>query len=331
VAAAPAAPAAAPTTVAPGAMAPTTVAPGPIAAPAHGAAPAPTGSCCGGGGHGAVYSDGCGCDCGATCDCCAKPSLHDRLKARFHRSSCCEDSCDCGCGGGHAAAYSGGCGCDCGATCDCCAKPSLHDRLKARFHRSSCCEDSCGCGDGCCGYGGGAYGGAHGGTISAPGSYPITTPGGVTVPPGAEPIKAPKDSTPGSKLPTGGKTQAPGLTPDLTPTSSRAIDSEAKNPFELDRRYETRVDRAADYSWVTGQLFFVHAGGGSWVLRYAAAGHEDPHGGRVVLAQDRRMDSYRDGDLVTVHGEVLDPKGPVFAGGPVYRALSIQLIDRSNR
>ncbi len=147
------------------------------------------------------------------------------------------------------------------------------------------------------------------------------------MPPAGEKIGAPKDVEPGKQLP---KTQAP-LVPSITPAASRTIDTGANNPFELDRRYESRVDRAADYSWVTGQLFYVHADGGLWVLRYAPMGKEDPNGGSVVLARDRQMDSYREGDLVTVHGEIINQKSSIFLGGPLYRARSIQLVERSQR
>jgi hypothetical protein len=120
--------------------------------------------------------------------------------------------------------------------------------------------------------------------------------------------------------------------PEVTPnTSSKATETETKNPFELDRRYEKRVDRAADYSWLTGQLFYVHADGGLWVLRYAPPGKEDPNGGGVILAGDRQLDSYREGDLVTVRGQIVKQKGSVFPGGPLYRAQSIQLIDRAQQ
>jgi hypothetical protein len=115
---------------------------------------------------------------------------------------------------------------------------------------------------------------------------------------------------------------------NLAPTTTKSNETETKNPFELDRRYETRVDRAADYSWVTGQLSFVHADGGVWVLRYAPLDKEDPNGGSVVLARGRQLDSYREGDLVKVHGEILPEKGSLFLGGPLYRIHSIQLIHR---
>ncbi len=100
------------------------------------------------------------------------------------------------------------------------------------------------------------------------------------------------------------------------------------NPFELHRRYESRVAHAPDYSCVTGQLFYVHADGGLWILRYAPLWQEDTNGGSIVLARDLRMDNYREGDLVTVRGQILSKKSSVFLGGPLYRASSIQLVDR---
>jgi hypothetical protein len=192
------------------------------------------------------------------------------------------------------------------------------------MHRNKCCcESSCcdsGCGTGC-GTGCGS-------------NYGTGVGGAPAVMPGAEPIKVlPKDANPGKPLPGGkgaGTVQSGNL--NVMPTSSSNVtEQETKNPFELDRRYETRVSRAADYSWVTGQLSYVHADGGLWVLRYAPLWKEDANGGSVILARDRQMDSYREGDLVKVHGEILNQKGSIFLGGPLYRAQSIELIDRTAR
>jgi len=115
---------------------------------------------------------------------------------------------------------------------------------------------------------------------------------------------------------------------DIAPKASLTIETETKNPFELSRRYESRVDHAPDYGWLTGQLFYVHADGGLWILRYAPLSTEDRNGGSVVLARDLRMDTYREGDLVTIHGEIIQEKGSLRLGGPLYRMQSIQLIDR---
>jgi hypothetical protein len=130
----------------------------------------------------------------------------------------------------------------------------------------------------------------------------------------------PKTSDLGNKIPSA---------QEVAPASG--TEKESKNPFELDRRYETRVDRAADYSWLTGQLFYVHADGGLWVLRYAPLSTDDPKGGGVVLARDLPMDNYREGDLVKVRGEILSEKGSSKLGAPLYRAHTIDLVERGTR
>ena len=280
------------------AMTSTTVAP-------YGAASA-GGSCCGGGTYGGS---------GACCEtCCEKQGCFARLKARMKRNNCCcQDTCNtCG-----STTVSTSCGCNDGCNDGCGGK---HGR-RSRRHRGNDCCDGCGCASGAVG-GYGGYGTGLG-----------TGYGTGAMPQAGEPIKAPKDATaPGNKLPSGKpQTQLQPGTLEVTPTSSKTIETETKNPFELDRRYESRVGRAADYGWLTGQLFYVHADGGLWVLRYAPLWKEDPNGGSVILARDRQMDSYREGDLVKVHGEILNQKGSIFLGGPLYRAESIELIDRSAR
>ncbi len=154
--------------------------------------------------------------CGCESDCCCKPSLMQRLKARFQRDKCCEcNSCGSSCG---TTSCSSGCASSsscrasssscCGSTttasccdsCNSCCKPSLMDRLRARMNRNKCCESSC-CDSGC------------GATPSA------------TMPKAAEPIPAPKD--PGKKMPNkAGIDTAPQY---LTPTSS--VGSSSKFPF----------------------------------------------------------------------------------------------------
>jgi hypothetical protein len=249
-----------------------------------------------------------------------------------HKASACE--CDCApaptcCD----SAPQASCGCASQAPAgDCCGgHPGFFARMKAR-----CCKSAPAC-DGCgdCGGGGCQTGGFQHGTMSTAPIHaaPIMTPAGPaaqTIPatpkaePKAEPIqKMPKDvdkgkGTSGLTPPSGGL--------NVTPTGAK--EEGPKNPFDLDRRYEKRVGRAADYSRLTGQLFFVHADGGLWVLRYAPLSKEDENGGSVVLGRDRHLDSYRDGDLVTVEGAIVKDKGSLRLGGPLYRVNSIQLIDR---
>jgi hypothetical protein len=169
----------------------------------------------------------------------------------------------------------------------------LRGRLHGLFNRGDCCPNDC-CGSSS----------AH--------------PG--------EPIKAPKDGEPGKKLPSGDKEASVPGTIEITPVSG-----ESKSPFELSPRYESRAGHAPDYSWLTGQLFYVHADGGLWVLRYAPLSTEDANGGGVVLARDLRMDSYRNGDLVTVHGQLLGKKASMYLGAPEFQGKTIELIERSTQ
>ena len=100
--------------------------------------------------------------------------------------------------------------------------------------------------------------------------------------------------------------------------------------FDIKRAYEGRTGNALDYSWVTGQLYHIHADGGLWVVRYAPLDKEDRFGGSVVLSSTASMAGCREGDLVTVRGEVIDEgRASKFLGGPAYRASSIDLIART--
>jgi hypothetical protein len=99
--------------------------------------------------------------------------------------------------------------------------------------------------------------------------------------------------------------------------------------FEIKKEYLPKVGNAADYSWVTGQLFYIHAEGGLWLVRYAPHEKEDRYGGSVVLAPSLTMDTYQEGDLVTVRGGVLhDGRASKYLGGPPYRANNMELVER---
>ena len=102
--------------------------------------------------------------------------------------------------------------------------------------------------------------------------------------------------------------------------------------MEISKEYLPRVGNAPDYSWVTGQLFYIHAESGLWVVRYAPLDREDRYGGSFVLAPAVNMDGFREGDLVTVHGDMLiEGRATKYLGGPLYRAMSVKLEDRKSR
>jgi len=101
--------------------------------------------------------------------------------------------------------------------------------------------------------------------------------------------------------------------------------------LQLAKKYEDKVGHEQDYSWVTGHLFYVHADGGKWVVRYALPDQVDKYGGSVVLAPAVEMRNFREGDLVCVFGRVMDDgRASRSLGGPLYRADSITMVERAD-
>jgi hypothetical protein len=96
-------------------------------------------------------------------------------------------------------------------------------------------------------------------------------------------------------------------------------------------KYQEKVGHEADYSWITGHLFYVHTDGGKWVLRYTGVDEVDRYGGSVVLTPTVEMKNYREGDLVNVYGEVMNNGIPVqHLGGALYRVNSILMVERAD-
>jgi hypothetical protein len=92
---------------------------------------------------------------------------------------------------------------------------------------------------------------------------------------------------------------------------------------------QDKVGHDADYTWITGRLSFVRSDGGRWVLRYGALDEVDRFGGSVVLAPTVEMRNFREGDLVCVHGQVLEQRAARL-GGAVYRVTNINMVERSD-
>ena len=282
-------------------------------------------SCCGTAVHAApVASASCGCSdgcCGTVSDCCEKPKRRGLFARRSKSCDTCCDTCAPVCSA-PACAPTSCCG-TVSSCCDTCCEAKPRRRLFGRRSKDCCATPCCdsGCGSGC---GDVVHPAPAHGHIIAP-AIPVAPATPNTKP--AETIKKmPKaDDKPGEiEKPKGASImpQAP-----VTPTGAK-VETEAKNPFELARRYETRVGRAADYSKLTGQLYFVHADGGLWVLRYAPLSEEDAHGGSVVLARGLVMNNYREGDLVTVAGQVISQKASRRLGGALYQVRTMSLVDR---
>jgi hypothetical protein len=130
--------------------------------------------------------------------------------------------------------------------------------------------------------------------------------------------------------------------PALAPTPAPAFVAPASRPGvkvesnaavpEVGKKFQEKVGCAPDHSWITGQLFYVHADGGRWVLRYTSVGEQDKFGGSVVLAPGVDMKNYREGDLVSVNGKVLsDARTSRHLPGALYQATNISLIERADK
>lgn len=148
---------------------------------------------------------------------------------------------------------------------------------------------------------------------------------------------APKTTAPAQKLPTGPSggsapvgTPVPGpfklsnyddgssdgIVPSFksatVPASSPAAIPTAKvpaSPAELASRPNRispalvdKVGRDEKFAWITGQLRNEN---GRWVLWYATPEVIDPYEGRLPLLTDADMSKFRDGDLVSVSGQVV--------------------------
>jgi hypothetical protein len=100
-------------------------------------------------------------------------------------------------------------------------------------------------------------------------------------------------------------------------------------PQDIKEEYIRRVAIADDASWIIGQLFYIHADGGLWIVRYAPLDKEDRYGGGVVLARGQDMTQFEEGDLVYLRGQILNGgRASKYVGGPLYRAASITLNER---
>jgi hypothetical protein len=94
---------------------------------------------------------------------------------------------------------------------------------------------------------------------------------------------------------------------------------------------QSNFGRAKDFSWLMGQLRRVHVNGGNWKIRYAPIDVQDRWGGSVILADDARIDRFKDGDFVYVEGEMLATRPTVYLAGPLYRVSTIRPLTVADR
>jgi len=84
-------------------------------------------------------------------------------------------------------------------------------------------------------------------------------------------------------------------------------------------------NHAEDYTCLSGQLQHSHISK-SWRLRYAPLDEVERYGGSVTLIDDVKLSGLKDGDLVRLHGCLVNPEERGIA--PPYEIKSIQPIDK---
>jgi hypothetical protein len=233
----------------------------------------------------------CNCAAAAPCGCCDRPGLLQRLRARF--SCLCAAHNDCNC----TAVQKPACPCAVKKECPCAAKNDCPCSVKAcpdRVDRACGLKVACPCRNDC-------------------------------------PCAA--KATCGCAPKLGGPCPAKNCCPynPCNGCSVQQVTKQTAQPGVIHPRYVTKIGHAPDFSSVTGQLMYLHIDGGVWVLRYASFESEDRFGGSVVLAASASMHNFREGDLVTVRGEILNEgRASRYLGGPLYRASTVEMMDRAD-
>ncbi len=139
-------------------------------------------------------------------------------------------------------------------------------------------------------------------------------------------------------LPPAPVTTAPAKEVETIPTVAKSSDQEAtpagyaipitgtKDEFSRRRSYvditaKSCFSHAPDYSWVQGELVYLHSHN-CWRIRYASVDEDDKFGGGVNLIETGPMDNYKDGQCVRVQGRPSDSENK----DSEYRVTSIQAL-----
>ncbi|MCI0682001.1 MAG: hypothetical protein L0Y71_07855 [Gemmataceae bacterium] len=105
------------------------------------------------------------------------------------------------------------------------------------------------------------------------------------------------------------------------PTPTVPVSSAAPaRPSPISARFADKVGQPGDYSWITGQLEIRN---GAYLLHYASPDTIDRFNGSLPLATEANLSTFRSGDLVSVHGNVVQQ-----GRSTAYRVRSIDLIER---
>ena len=140
------------------------------------------------------------------------------------------------------------------------------------------------------------------------------------------------------QLPPAPVTTAPAKEVDTIPTVAKSTDQDAtpagyaipitggRDDISRRRSYvditaKSCFSHAPDYSWVQGELVFLHSHN-CWRIRYASVDEDDKFGGGVNLVETGPMDNFKDGQCVRVQGRPSDSENKESE----YRVSSIQAL-----
>lgn len=281
-----------------------------------------------------VEGDSCtSCAVDTTCDACieAKPGLLSRIAGKFHslKSSLHGNACAC--------QSDGACG-------DACSAPRLGllSRLKGALHHPKCgyaCDDVCGIKDGDIFEGDIADSIPSEVEVTSSPKAPCPSCGHYIQPSKTSTVMQPAPEAPVSRPAVKVSDEAHELKTISAPVIGRKRDTLTPVPIDAPVTIQKMGAvvptlppaplHAADFSWVQGELQYVHVRGGIWIIRYLPLSQTDQNGGSIVLATDGRLDNFHEGDTVRVSGEIIRVRTENSLGGPLYRIRSITLIQQA--
>jgi hypothetical protein len=102
--------------------------------------------------------------------------------------------------------------------------------------------------------------------------------------------------------------------PELLPVKFESSPEPARTP-------QIGYGHAPDYSWLTGELQYVHVRN-AWRVRFASVDEEDRYGGSVTLVELGSTDKLANGQFVRVEGSLVHPDSQ--EPSPAYRVSSLK-------
>jgi hypothetical protein len=105
-----------------------------------------------------------------------------------------------------------------------------------------------------------------------------------------------------------------------------AIVTKPVAPEPVSAANDSAYGHGENYEWLIGTLQRVHVPRPGWKIRYARLDEKDKWGGSMVFAPDARLESFQDGDVLYVEGEIISDRASLYLAGPRYRVRNLRLF-----